>query len=312
MTQGIILPPGVSIAIIAFLLSLLPASLFMWLWYLRRTDRSVAASSVALAFLLGLGLVPLAFFAEQYAAQTWQNLSPATFLYFSGSALPLQSLKDVGLAALGTFGIVAVIEEGLRYVVLRVWLTRSRVVDQVFDGLVIGIAMGIGFATLENTIYFWQQLQAGQLDTLVFIFFLRFLISTLAHISFGGLMGTLLTRGVFSLYNPRRYLLLAFWLPWCMHGLYDLFLSLEMSSYAILLLLPALIVLIAWAQRREFFIIHRKDGRLLVFQEAPQRHQAQAVRQFLKQFESPWNTYAPWLNERRKRGQLLDEISEPS
>lgn len=294
MSEIIALSPDVSLGIIAFLLSLLPAGLFTWLWYLRRRDRSVPAQAVAIAFFAGLGLVIPAFGFEDFAAQTWLALSPATAHYFAGAVLPLVSLVDIVLPALATFGIVATIEEGLRYVVLRWWIKQSRTIDQVFDGLVVGVALGIGFATLENTFYFLSLFQQGSFDTLVFVFFLRFLISTLAHISFGGLMGALIAQGVFHLYQPKKFYWQAFLLPWFLHGLYDLLLGVDLSFYAVLLLLPGLLVLVQWTKRGDFFSIHRKNGRLLAAEEAPQDERLGQARRS-RQFNSPWNVNAPWL-----------------
>ncbi len=255
MEEVIVLPPGVALGIIAFLLSLLPAGLFIWLWYLRRTDRPVKATTVALAFGGGLGLVIVAFQLEQYAARLWEALSPATSHYFNGPVLPVQTVSDILLPAAATFLVVAVVEEGLRYLLLRVWFRYSRAVDQVFDGLVLGVAAGLGFATLENTLYFLNLFQQGNVDTLVFVFFLRFMISTLAHITFGGLMGALLTRGLFSMYHQRRYFAQAFLLTWFSHGLFNLLLGLNLSLYSVVVVVAPLTVVVVWCVRRDFLVI---------------------------------------------------------
>jgi RsiW-degrading membrane proteinase PrsW (M82 family) len=289
-----------AIAILAFLLSLLPASLFMWIWYLRRHDRPVPESTIALAFILGLLLVLPAFQLEKMAPVVWERLSPSTVHYYEGALLPLQTVADVLLPALGTFGIVALIEEGIRYVVLLVWFKRSRVVDQVFDGLLIGVAMGLGFATLENTIYFFTLFSQGSFDTLVFVFFLRFMVSTLAHISFGGIMGALLAQGVFSAWGGRGYYVQAFFVTWFLHGLYDWLLGVNQAMYAVLLLLPPLLLLIYWGDRREFLVVAR-EGRRMLLQPKPPREMESAptpLRAGLAREASPWNKHAPWL----KRG----------
>lgn len=302
------LPPGVALGVIAFLLSLLPAGLFIWLWYLRRHDRPVPVPAVAGAFLAGLALVWPAFKLEEWASQLWQRFSPATAYNFVGAMLPLQNPLDIFLPALGTFVIVATVEEGLRYIVLRLWMARSRIMDQVFDGLVIGLAVGLGFATVENTLYFLELFTQGSFDTLVFVFFLRFLISTLAHVSFGGLMGALLARGVLDLWRPRRFYVMALLVPWSLHGLYDLLLSLDRAVYAVLVLIPALIVLMSWTTRRDFFTVARLDGRVLAQPRVPDTRHAQVRRKFFERFESPWNAQAPWLRERRVRYTFLREL----
>lgn len=312
MAEAIVLPPGLSLAIIAFLLALLPAGLFLWMWYLRRHDRPVPGQMVALAFGIGLALVVPAFWLEDTARDGWRVVSPGTAHYFEGAVLPLLSVRDVLLPALATFLIVALAEEGLRYAVLRVWIRRSAYVDQVFDGMVLGVAVGIGFATLENTVYFLNLFQQGSFDTLVFVFFLRFLISTLAHVSFGGLMGALIARGVFDLYRPRAYFRLAFFLPWLLHGLYDLLLGVNQSLYAVLVLLPAVGTLLVWSNRREFLTVQRKDGRFLVQGESPHTGETPLMKKLASSFRSPWNQYAPWMGEAKMRRAILnDQRSEP-
>ncbi|MBI3255746.1 MAG: PrsW family intramembrane metalloprotease [Candidatus Andersenbacteria bacterium] len=269
MVSEPVLSPEMSLAIIAFLLSLLPAGLFIWLWYLRRQDRSVPAKSIALAFFTGIALVWPAFKLEDLSEQFWFIVSPGTVHYFAGALLPLQHPLDILFPALATFVIVALVEEGLRYIALRTWIWRSRVIDQVADGLMVGVAMGLGFATLENTIYFLGLFQDGSYDTLVFVFFLRFVVSTIAHISFGGIMGAFLTRGLFNIYNRPTFTWPAFFIPWFLHGLYDLLLGIDKSFFAVLLLLVPLSAVVRWGSKREFFAIHRKNGQLLAAQESP-------------------------------------------
>jgi len=310
MTQGIALPPGVALGIIAFLLSLLPAGFFIWFLYLRRRSRSIRAGAVALAFAAGLALVIPSFQLEDMAQKAWLAVSPQTAHYFAGAVLPLQSWRDILLPAIGTFVAVATIEEGLRYITMRIWLRRSKIVDQVFDGLLLGVSLGLGFATLENTIYFLGLFREGSYDTLVFVFFLRFLISTLAHVSFAGLMGTMIAQGVFNLYTPRRNFVPAFFIPWFLHGLYDLLLGINFGLYAVVMLLPALIIFVVWTNRREFFVLHRREGNLLEQEQAPQTPEIMAVTKLLKTMDTPWNKNAPWLSQSRSYHRILGTLKD--
>ncbi len=308
MTAEIVLPPGVAITIIAFLLSLLPAGFFIWFLYLRRQNRALQAYSVALAFAAGLFLVWPSFQLEDYGERLWSIVSPQTAHYFAGALLPLQSISDVLLPAIGTFVVVATVEEGLRYLLMRWWFRRSKVIDQVFDGLLLGVALGLGFATLENTIYFLGLFQTGSYDTLVFVFFLRFLISTLAHIGFAGLMGTLIARGVFEVLTPRRFFIPAFFIPWFLHGLYDLLLGINFGLYAVILLVPPLVVFAIWSSRRDFFIIYRRGGDMLAASQAPQTPEMRAVTKLLKTMDTPWNLNAPWLSQSKSYRKILETL----
>lgn len=308
MADPLILPVGVSVAIVAFLLSLLPAGFFLWVWYLRNRDRSLAAASIALAFAVGGALVLPAFFLEQWAHDIWNIISPATSRYYSGGILPVITVFDVAMPALATFGVVALVEEGLRYIAMRYWLKRSRTVDQVFDGLLIGVAVGLGFSTIENTIYFQGLLGTQQFDALVFVFFLRFVVSTLAHISFAGIMGALIARSIFHVFRPRQYLIPAFLIPWFLHGLFDLMLTTGYGLYAVLVLLPALATLTMWTFKREFYIVHRKDGKFLATPHMPEDPSLRALKAAVETEDSPWNVNAPWLNQNRAYRAIVHAI----
>ena len=296
MDTPIYLPSGVALFIIAFLLALLPAGLFIWLWYLRRRDQATPAKAVALAFVLGLVSVWPAFALEDFSHLAWDTFSPSTSHYFYGAVLPIERLIDLLLPALGTFLVVATVEEGVRYIALLTWVRRSKVIDQVFDGLLLGVAMGLGFATFENATYFLNLFEQANYDTLVFVFFLRFVLSTLAHVSFGGIMGAMIARGVFHVYDPRRFLLPAFMIPWFLHGLYDLLLGVGLGFYAVLVLVPAVIVVSRWTMRRDFFVVNRKNGELLAVEEAPSVSDGGQVSQGQGAVNSSWNRYAPWMN----------------
>src|SRR3990167_7600579 len=130
MSDPLVLPVGVSIAIVAFLLSLLPAGFFLWVWYLRNRDRSLPAKSIAQAFCLGMLIVWPAFLLEEKAHQLWQILSPSTEHYYGGNVMPIIHIQDLLLPAIATFLIVALVEEGLRYVTLRYWMKKSKTIDQ--------------------------------------------------------------------------------------------------------------------------------------------------------------------------------------
>ncbi len=308
MSDPLILPFGVSIAIVAFLLSLLPAGFFLWVWYLRNNNRSLPAGTIAMAFGLGMFIVWPAYLLEQKAHQLWQIVSPATERYYGGNILPIIHVQDLLLPAIATFLIIALIEEGLRYGALRYWIRRSKKVDQVFDGLLLGVAVGLGFATLENTLYFTSLLGEQQFDTLVFVFFLRFLISTLAHISFAGIMGALLTRGFFHMFRANDYLIPAFVIPWFLHGLFDLMLGTGFGLYAVLLLFPALLTLVVWTTKREFYIVHRSNGAFLETSHMPKDSSMRTLETVTRTKNSPWNKYAPWLDTNKSYRTIFNAL----
>ncbi|GAA0306846.1 PrsW family intramembrane metalloprotease [Halarchaeum salinum] len=55
------------------------------------------------------------------------------------------------------FVVVGPVEETVKWLAIRLYAYRSEKFDAVIDGAVYGAAAGLGFATIENTIYITQQ-----------------------------------------------------------------------------------------------------------------------------------------------------------
>lgn len=112
------------------------------------------------------------------------------------------------------FGLAAGAEELAKLVVLGAAVQLWEALDEPLDGLLYGVAVGLGFATLENLIYLsaldatrgWQ----------------RAIFAVPAHALFGGTMGYYLGRAKLEPRGPRRlHRALAFVLPVLFHGAYN-------------------------------------------------------------------------------------------
>ncbi len=133
----------------------------------------------------------------------------------------LPGLPAPGSRAMLFYCLLAVgpIEEGAKFLVARAIVFRWRVFDEWIDGMVYAAAIGIGFATLENLLY-WPHL--GWTERLA-----RAAASPLTHALFAVVWGLpsgralVVTRG-----RAARWLLQALPLTAAMllHGLYDGFL----------------------------------------------------------------------------------------
>ncbi len=258
----------VSIAVLAGLLSFLPVTILFWAYYLRERSPSVPGRVITRFFAVGMLTVLPALLAERGVFRASAEVSPLAASVLFANVVALDSPWDLLRVVVVAFGIVALFEEGFRFLFLRFLVRRSAELDQLIDGLQVGVASGIGFAFIENSLYFLRLFQLQEFDTLAVVFFLRFLISTFGHIVFGGIMGYELGRAVAEPLERRRHLALAFLLPWLFHGVFDALLTIQLSSYAVLLLLPPLFYL--WARYRapELRLRYRLHGRLL---QAPVR-----------------------------------------
>ena len=117
---------------------------------------------------------------------------------------------------------VACVEEFTKWLVLYIFVWKSRNFDYKFDGIVYAVASALGFAGLENIIYVCNYGTS--------VAFSRALFAIPGHASFGILMGYFLSRAKHFELDGNGFLstlcmLLCLVCPICVHGAYDFLLS---------------------------------------------------------------------------------------
>ncbi len=220
-----ILPDSIAITIIAGLLSLLPTVVLLWIYYVRERQPTISGSGIAKFFSIGLVSVGFSVVLEKSIYSLWKFLSPSSSQMFFTENISFGSITSILIAAGVSFVVVALIEEGVRFLLSGYMIRRVIELNQIIDGVQLGIAMGLGFAFLENTLYFLQLFKGYDFNTLVVVFFLRFLISTVGHLSFGGVMGYYLAMGEIYPIERKSFMIKALLLPWLMHGFFDFLLK---------------------------------------------------------------------------------------
>ncbi len=124
----------------------------------------------------------------------------------------LEKFDGLYQVAYTAFVQAAFIEEfwKLFFTFLIVWWAKS--FDERFDGIVYAVTVSMGFAVVENILYVTGYGFSTGL--------LRMVTAVPAHAIFGISMGYYLGRAKFD--SPKAlYLILAFVVPWLMHGIYD-------------------------------------------------------------------------------------------
>lgn len=142
---------------------------------------------------------------------------PAMILQVLNNTTP-ESLAGKSIKELAVFAylVVALSEEGSKYFMIRIFGYRRKSFDEPFDGIVYAVIVGMGFATLENIGYVYQNGMATGI--------LRMFLSVPAHATFAVLMGYYMGLAKFDAGNNIKYLFLAILLPVIFHGTYDFFL----------------------------------------------------------------------------------------
>jgi RsiW-degrading membrane proteinase PrsW (M82 family) len=129
---------------------------------------------------------------------------------------------DINYQLAENFFGVAFVEELTKWLVLYLFIWKSRDFDYKFDGIVYGVSAALGFAGLENIIYV--------INYGTGIAFTRAVFAVPGHAAFGIIMGFFLARAKHFQLRGNSFMssvcmifCLAF--PICIHGTYDFLLS---------------------------------------------------------------------------------------
>lgn len=154
---------------------------------------------------------------------------------------------------------VALIEEAVKFIPLRYYSFTRVSFDEPLDGIVHGVMVGMGFATVENVLYVFQH----GADT----GWLRMFTAVPGHASWGAIMGYYVGKAKFNYSKRIPLLLLGFVLAVFFHGLYDacLFLTKQVDKdTAVLLALAALTThILAVILAARLIAQHRRVSRVL-------------------------------------------------
>ncbi len=178
------------------LIAILPAIIIGgWVLYLDRFEQEPVGQLVR-AFLWGcFSTVPAFLFERAFSG------------YFN-----TDSILGSGIMC---FGVIALAEEGSKYLVLNRFLNKNPYFDTPFDGVVYSVMVGLGFATLENLLYVFGGESAYN------VAISRAFTAVPAHAVFAILMGIHIG---LSRFDGRSSAFVGILLAIFFHGAYDFFL----------------------------------------------------------------------------------------
>lgn len=189
-------------------LALAPGIAIMWFIYSADKLEKEPLKALILSFLLGmLAILPTLLLETAGVHLLDRLLAKEGWLYYS----------------LLAFVVVAFTEELMKWAMVRLYAYKRAFFNEPFDGIVYGVMVSMGFATLENIGYVFQfGWQTG---------LLRMVLAVPAHATFGVLMGYYF--GLARFVGKEREWGLKIWgllLAVLFHGLYDLFLLAQQDN----------------------------------------------------------------------------------
>ncbi len=184
----------------------LSPSLIWLLFYLRKDSHPESNFMILKIFFYGmLSAFPAIFIELGFFQETAKlNLSPLL------------------LSFLNVFVGVALTEEILKYLVVRVKVLKNPEFDEPLDIMLYMIIAALGFAALENILIFMssETYFLGLGDTLVLAGF-RFISATFLHALSSGLLGFFLAMSFFETKRRRFFLFFGFSISIILHGFYN-------------------------------------------------------------------------------------------
>jgi protease PrsW len=192
--------------------SLAPSLALLCFFYLKDKYNSEPIGMVFRSFIFGALLV-FPVLVIQYA--------------FKVEGLLIDPLSQAFISA-------ALFEEFFKWFILFYTAYKHAEFNQHYDGIVYGVSVSLGFATIENVFYLF----AFGVDQA----FIRALLPVSSHALFGVIMGYYLGKAKFSNKAQKQKLLLfSLLIPWLLHGIYDYILYVHV--YWIYIMLPFMIFL---------------------------------------------------------------------
>jgi RsiW-degrading membrane proteinase PrsW (M82 family) len=129
---------------------------------------------------------------------------------------------SLGGLAIFSYAVVALSEEGGKFLGLRVYSYNQKRFDEPLDGIVYAVMISMGFATVENIKYLTEYAEKG---TELSLGLRRMITAVPAHASFAVIMGYFIGKAKFEPDNNKKVLLSVAGLLGAIlfHGTYDFF-----------------------------------------------------------------------------------------
>ena len=185
----------------------------VWLWFIRREDASEPEPGRLMRRCFYVGITA-GLGAGFFEFVLFKLLGLPSSVFAMGHQTPLILTTTAVL-------LVGPIEELAKYIVLRANVYYSHDFNQVFDGIVYGITVALGFSFVENISYFIDLYTTQTTAMFVVGAMFRGLFTTLAHVTFTGVLGYYVGKAKFSATGRFSLILQGVLYASVLHSFYD-------------------------------------------------------------------------------------------
>lgn len=211
-------------------------------------------------FIYGMLIAPVAVFAQVIVSWLiWPDLNLERFIksFFSQSD-PVKII--VGLTVLAPL-----IEEYLKYAVVRFKVIHKKELDQPLDIMLYLIIAALGFAAVENFLAIFE-VDIYSLKNALQILSARFLTSTFLHALSSGLLGYFLTLGFLNILKRKFFTLAGLGIAILFHSGYNYLISSLGQEFALsisfkyLIITAVLLISMGFIVSWQFKILKKQVG----------------------------------------------------
>jgi protease PrsW len=177
------------------ILTIGPALLLLFFLYRQDKQKPESAKLIIKTFLIGLLSVIPALIAGLILLEFESRLGRWSQIFFA------------------SFITAGLVEESSKLLMLRIAIWNHTEFDEVTDGMIYMITVGLAFAAVENLLYGME----GDLITII----LRAVTAVPGHAIFGGIMGYFIGKARVLVEHKGRNIVLGLGLAILLHGTYD-------------------------------------------------------------------------------------------
>ncbi|MBZ9578314.1 PrsW family intramembrane metalloprotease [Patescibacteria group bacterium] len=204
-----------------FIFGLAPSIIWL-LFFLRKDVHPEPKGMVLKIFFYGVLITLPAIFIERgiFERFTELKLSPILYIFFG----------------------IALVEEILKYLVVREKVVSDPEFDEPLDAMLYMIISALGFAALENLLFFFSpEIFLLPFKEILVLVSFRFITATFLHALCSGLVGYFLAQSFFEIKNRFRLITTGLGIAIILHGLYNF--SIMMMEGALRFLIPVIILI---------------------------------------------------------------------
>jgi len=187
----------------------------VWLFYYLRKDLHPEPKRMILQVFLWGSLITIPVFLLQIGLSELLNELKGIAIF---------SQYPIVVSLLQWFVVIALTEELFKYLVVKINISGSYVLDEPLDLMLYMVVVALGFAMVENILYLFSPINMPLgvlIETTATVTFIRFIGATFLHTLCSGLLGYFLALS--SLKNKKgvRLTIVGLVLAVFLHGLYD-------------------------------------------------------------------------------------------